>query len=198
MVFLKYPLHSGSGINAIAFYKTNLPDLPRACRVGGHRVVAQLHRTKTDNMQNKPNFSLWPSVPGACPGLDPGWQKMQNKPKILRFQPKNKDCKKTNPFPPLCFRCPEPVPDSIWVGKKCKTKPIFFIFNPKTRLPAKTNPNPYWVAPSSAACGCFYKTTPKLTEGKSSIALAKEDKAKICAICEICGSVTCRNRHFMV
>jgi hypothetical protein len=42
-------------------------------------------------MQNKPKFSLWPSVPGACPGLDPGWQEMQNKPKLCPFQSKNKD-----------------------------------------------------------------------------------------------------------
>jgi hypothetical protein len=48
---------------------------------------------------------------------------------------------------------------ALW--QKYKTNPISRIFNQKIKNARKTNPNSIWVAPSSAACGCFLQNEPK-------------------------------------
>jgi hypothetical protein len=86
-------LAPGSRLPATSKNKTNLP--------GGHRVGVRFHRTKTDKLQNEPNFP--------------------------RFQPKNKDHQKNEPnsrpkqtqifLHNLCNRC------NLWF-QITKTNPI--------------------------------------------------------------------------
>jgi hypothetical protein len=110
------------------------------------------------------------------------WSIMQNKPKIqlggtykrslwVFFTKQSQICAICEPVPISNIPAYRGTFGNLWFLCLCKTKQNIRVFNLKTNFAEKTKPK--WNPATMKN-----QTNPKLTEGKSSIAIATEDKPK--------------------